>query len=221
MFTLKTRVALGIPDISQDSESDGGSGAPVDHAAGVVRFGGSPYEAAIAAGTPTIWATSRLGTTSHLSEEMLNRGLKLKMEIVAYKGAVPQLTDVIGGHVSAAVSPMPGVHSFVQAGRLRALAVTSKTRTPNMPDAPTVAESGVPGFELLSWYGVWGPADMPADITQRLNAKIAKVVDAPALKSRFAEQSFVPAKSSPNSSRSSFEKTSPRLAKPSRKPTSR
>lgn len=143
------------------------------------------------------WATSGLGTTSHLSEEMLNRELKLKMEIVAYKGAVPQLTDVIGGHVSAAVSPMPGVHSFVQAGRLRALAVTSKTRMPNMPDVPTVAESGVPGFELLSWYGVWGPADMPADITQRLNAEIAKAVDAPALKSKFAELSFVPTKSSP------------------------
>ena len=143
------------------------------------------------------WATSGLGTTSHLSEEMLNRELKLKMEIVAYKGAVPQLTDVIGGHVSAAVSPMPGVHSFVQAGRLRALAVTSKTRMPNMPDVPTVAESGVPGFELLSWYGVWGPADMPPDITQRLNAEIAKAVDAPALKSKFAELSFVPTKSSP------------------------
>ena len=143
------------------------------------------------------WATSGLGTTSHLSEEMLNRELKLKMEIVAYKGAVPQLTDVIGGHVSAAVSPMPGVHSFVQAGRLRELAVTSKTRMPNMPDVPTVAESGVPGFELLSWYGVWGPADMPADITQRLNAEIAKAVDAPALKSKFAELSFVPTKSSP------------------------
>lgn len=143
------------------------------------------------------WATSGLGTTSHLSEEMLNRELKLKMEIVAYKGAVPQLTDVIGGHVSAAVSPMPGVHSFVQAGRLRALAVTSKTRMPNMPDLPTVAESGVPGFELLSWYGVWGPADMPPDITQRLNAEIAKAVDAPALKLKFAELSFVPTKSNP------------------------
>lgn len=143
------------------------------------------------------WATSGLGTTSHLTEEMLNRELKLKMEIVPYKGAVPQLTDVIGGHVSAAVSPMPGVHSFVQAGRLRALAVTSKTRMPNMPDVPTVAESGVPGFELLSWYGVWGPADMPAEIAQRLNAEIAKAVDAPALKSKFAELSFVPTKSSP------------------------
>lgn len=143
------------------------------------------------------WATSGLGTTSHLSEEMINRALKLNMEIIAYKGAVPQLTDVIGGHVSAAVSPMPGVHSFVQAGRLRALAVTSKTRVPSMPQLPTVAESGIPGFELLSWYGIWGPANMPAAVTDRLNAEIAKAVDAPALKVRFAELSFIPAKSDP------------------------
>ena len=143
------------------------------------------------------WATSGLGTTSHLSEEMINRALKLRMEIIAYKGAVPQLTDVVGGHVSAAVSPMPGVHSFVQAGRLRALAVTSKTRMPSMPEVPTVAESGIPGFELLSWYGIWGPADMPAAVTDRLNAEIAKAVDAPALKARFAELSFIPAKSDP------------------------
>ncbi|RSZ30864.1 tripartite tricarboxylate transporter substrate binding protein [Variovorax beijingensis] len=143
------------------------------------------------------WATSGLGTTSHLSEEMINRALKLKMEIIAYKGAVPQLTDVVGGHVSAAVSPMPGVHPFVQAGRLRALAVTSKTRVPGMPEVPTVAESGIPGFELLSWYGIWGPADMPAAVTDRLNAEIAKAVDAPALKARFAELSFIPARSDP------------------------
>lgn len=143
------------------------------------------------------WATSGLGTTSHLSEEMINRALKLRMEIIAYKGAVPQLTDVVGGHVSAAVSPMPGVHSFVQAGRLRALAVTSKTRVPSMPEVPTVAESGIPGFELLSWYGIWGPANMPAAVTDRLNVEIAKAVDAPALKARFAELSFIPARSDP------------------------
>ncbi len=143
------------------------------------------------------WATSGLGTTSHLSEEMVNRALGLNMQIVAYKGAVPQLTDVIGGHVSAAISPMPGVSPFVQAGRLRPLAVTSKTRVASLPDIPTLAESGMPGFELLSWYGIWGPANMPAAITNRLNAEIAKAVDAPSLKARFADLSFVPTTSSP------------------------
>ncbi|KQP09129.1 ABC transporter substrate-binding protein [Pseudorhodoferax sp. Leaf265] len=143
------------------------------------------------------WATSGLGTTSHLSEEMVNRAMGLQMEIVAYKGAVPQLTDVVGGHVSAAISPMPGVTSFVQAGRLRPLAVTSKTRIPALPDVPTLAESGMPGFELLSWYGIWGPADLPPAIVERLNAEIGKAVQVPALKAKFAELSFVPTQSTP------------------------
>lgn len=143
------------------------------------------------------WATSGLGTTSHLSEEMVNRALGLQMEIVPYKGAVPQLTDVVGGHVSAAISPMPGVTSFVQAGRLRPLAVTSKARLASLPDVPTLAESGMSGFELLSWYGIWGPADLPAAITQKLNAEIGKAVQAPSLKAKFADMSFVPAQSTP------------------------
>lgn len=144
------------------------------------------------------WATSGLGTTSHLSEEMVNRALGLRMEIVAYKGAVPQLTDVIGGHVSAAISPMPGVTPFVQAGRLRPLAVTSRNRLESMPNLPTLSESGMPGFELLSWYGIWGPAGLPASITDRLNAEIRKAVQAATLQAKFAEMSFVPALSTPS-----------------------
>ncbi|MEJ8292344.1 tripartite tricarboxylate transporter substrate binding protein [Delftia tsuruhatensis] len=143
------------------------------------------------------WATSGLGTTSHLSEEMVNRALGLKMEIVPYKGAVPQLTDVVGGHVSAAISPMPGVTSFVQAGRLRPLAVTSKSRLSSLPDVPTLAESGMPGFELLSWYGIWGPAGLPAEVTERLNAEIGKAVQAASLQAKFADMSFVPTQSTP------------------------
>ena len=143
------------------------------------------------------WATSGLGTTSHLSEEMVNRALGLQMQIVAYKGAVPQLTDVVGGHVSAAISPMPGVTPFVQAGRLRPLAVTSTTRIASLPDVPTLAESGMPGFELLSWYGIWGPADLPAALVARLNAEIGKAVQAPSLRAKFAELSFVPTQSTP------------------------
>lgn len=143
------------------------------------------------------WATSGLGTTSHLSEEMVNRALGLQMEIVAYKGAVPQLTDVIGGHVSAAISPMPGVTPFVQAGRLRPLAVTSKMRVASLPNVPTLAESGMPDFELLSWYGIWAPAGLSTAITNRLNMEIGKAVQAPSLKAKFTELSFVPTQSSP------------------------
>lgn len=143
------------------------------------------------------WATSGLGTTSHLSEELFNRQLKMGMEIVTYKGAVPQLTDVIGGHVAAAVSPMPGVISFIKAGRLRAIGVTSKTHVASMPDVPTISESGLPGYELLSWYGIWAPANLPKALVDRLNTEMSKAVDSPSLKAKFADLSFVPNKSTP------------------------
>ena len=143
------------------------------------------------------WATSGLGTTSHLTEEMVNRDLKLEMEIILYKGAVPQLTDVMGGHVSAAVSPLPGVSPFIKSGRLRPVAVTSAKRLASYPDVPTVAESGMPGFELLSWYGLWGPAGMPKDVVDKLNAAVAKAVQSPHVKARFAELSFETTENTP------------------------
>lgn len=143
------------------------------------------------------WATSGLGTTSHLTEEMINRELKLDMEIILYKGAVPQLTDVMGGHVSAAVSPLPGVTPFIKGARLRPIAVTSRARLPTMPDVPTVAESGMPGFELLSWYGLWGPANLPREVVEKLNAAVAKAVQSPHVKARFADLSFESAPNTP------------------------
>jgi len=143
------------------------------------------------------WATSGLGTTSHLTEEMINRDLKLDMEIILYKGAVPQLTDVMGGHVSAAVSPLPGVSPFIKSGRLRPVAVTSAKRLASYPDVPTLAESGMPGFELLSWYGLWGPAGMPKDVVDKLNAAVAKAVQSPLVKARFAELSFESTENTP------------------------
>lgn len=143
------------------------------------------------------WATSGLGTTSHLTEEMINRELKLDMEIILYKGAVPQLTDVMGGHVSAAVSPLPGVTPFIKSGRLRPVAVTSAKRLASYPDVPTVAESGMPGFELLSWYGLWGPAGLPKDVVDKLNAAVAKAVQSPQIKARFADLSFETSENTP------------------------
>jgi tripartite-type tricarboxylate transporter receptor subunit TctC len=143
------------------------------------------------------WATSGLGTTSHLTEEMINRELKLEMDIIPYRGAVPQLTDVIGGHASAAVSPMPGVTPFIKGGKLKMLAVTSSKRLAAYPDVPTVAESGMPGFEMLSWYGLWGPAQMPREMVLKLNQAVAKAVQAPTLRARFADLSFETSENTP------------------------
>jgi tripartite-type tricarboxylate transporter receptor subunit TctC len=143
------------------------------------------------------WATSGYGTSGHLAEELIKHGMKLDMDIISYKGAAPQLTDVMGGHVSAAVSPMPGVYPHVKSGKLRPLAVTSAERLPQLPDVPTVAESGLPGFELLSWYGLWGPAGMPAPVVQRLAAAVEVAKANTALQARFQELSFVTVPSTP------------------------
>ncbi len=139
------------------------------------------------------WATSGLGTASHLSEEMLNRGLKLDMEIITYKGAVPQLTDVMGGHVSAAISPLPGVTSFIKSGHLKVLAFTSDKRMAAYPNVATVAESGLPGFEMNSWYGLWGPANLPKDIVSKLADQVAIALKNKTVRDRMNELEFEPA----------------------------
>ncbi|CAM4050084.1 tripartite tricarboxylate transporter substrate binding protein [Bordetella tumbae] len=143
------------------------------------------------------WATSGYGTSSHLVEEMLNRDLKLGMQIVPYRGAAPQLTDVTAGHVSAAASPMPGAYPYVASGKLKALAVTSSSRVSKLPNVPTVAESGVEGFDFSSWYGVWGPAGLPANIANQLAAEINKATHAPEVTKVFDTMMFEVAKTSP------------------------
>lgn len=143
------------------------------------------------------WATSGYGTSSHLTEEMLNRDLKLGMQIIPYRGAAPQLTDVAAGHVSAAASPMPGVYPYVSSGKLKALAVTSSSRVSKLPDVPTVAESGVEGFDFSSWYGVWGPAGLPQDIAEKLASEIMKATHTAEVKKQFDTMMFDVVESSP------------------------
>jgi len=143
------------------------------------------------------WATSGYGTSSHLTEEMLNRDLKLGMQIVAYRGAAPQLTDVMAGHVSAASSPMPGVYPFVSSGKLKALAVTSSSRVSKLPDVPTVAESGIENFDFSSWYGVWAPAGLPKGIADKLAKEVMIATHTPEVKKQFDTMMFDVVESSP------------------------
>jgi tripartite-type tricarboxylate transporter receptor subunit TctC len=138
------------------------------------------------------WATSGLGTASHLSEEMLNRALKLNMEIITYKGAVPQLTDVMGGHVSAAISPLPGVTSFIKSGHLKVLAFTSDKKMTAYPNVATVSESGLPGFEMNSWYGLWGPANLPKEIVGKLADQVSLALKNKGVRDRMSELEFEP-----------------------------
>lgn len=143
------------------------------------------------------WATASIGTTGHLAEELINQRAGLKMQVIAYRGGGPALTDVIAGHTTAMVEPVPSAIQHVKSGRLKILAVTSAQRAPSLPQVPTVAESGLPGFELPSWYGVWGPARMPAEITNKLYLDLKATLTSPGLKDRFADLSFVTVAGSP------------------------
>ena len=143
------------------------------------------------------FATSGLGSAGHLSEEVIRREAKLDILIVPYKGTGPVLTDLIGGQVSAFIDPMPSSYPHVKSGKLKPLAVTSARRVPFLPDVPTVAESGLPGFEMVSWYGVWGPPGLQREIANRLAAELAAAVRSPLAAERLGEQGFEPTGSTP------------------------
>lgn len=136
------------------------------------------------------WATSSLGTTGHLAEEMINQQAKLNMPVVGYRGGGPALTDTIAGHTTAMVEPVPSAIQHVRSGRLKVLAVTSPKRASSLPQVPTVAESGLPGFALPSWYAIWGPAKLPADVTQTLFQATQRALKAPATKAKLDDMSF-------------------------------
>lgn len=143
------------------------------------------------------FATTGLGSAGHLTEEVIRRDAGLSILIVPYKGAGPALTDIVAGHVSALADPLPSSYPHVKGGRLKALAVTSRERMAFMPDVPTMAESGFPGFEMLSWYGLWGPPGLPKDVVDRLAAETAKAVKSAELRDQLAAQGFIPDGSGP------------------------
>ncbi|MCC7080411.1 MAG: tripartite tricarboxylate transporter substrate binding protein, partial [Burkholderiales bacterium] len=107
---------------------------------------------------------------------------------VPYKGAAPGLTDLVAGRLSVGFNSALGVMPHIKAGRLRVLAVTVPARVPSMPDVPTVAESGVPGFEASTWYGVVAPADTPGSVVQRLSTEFARALNTEEVKSGLTAQ---------------------------------
>jgi tripartite-type tricarboxylate transporter receptor subunit TctC len=120
------------------------------------------------------FAIGSVASAGHLATELLRRGGGDYM-IVPYKGSTPAYQDLIGGQIAGFVDPVLGAVQHHKGGNLRILAVTSATRLPTLPEVPTVAET-LPGFEFTSWYGLWGPARLPAEITQRLNAETNKAL---------------------------------------------
>ncbi len=120
------------------------------------------------------------GSPNHLGIEMLN----MKITHVPYKGAGPVAIDLIAGHIQLAALGFPGSLPYVQAGRLRAIAVTGAKRSPQLPDVPTVSESGVPGYAFTSWYGVFAPAGTPRQIIAKLNTETAAALKNPDVASK-------------------------------------
>jgi tripartite-type tricarboxylate transporter receptor subunit TctC len=143
------------------------------------------------------FATTGLGSAGHLTEEVIKRDAGLSILIVPYKGAGPALTDIVAGHVSALADPLPSSYPHVKGGRLKALAVTSRERIAFMPEVPTMAESGFPGFEMLSWYGLWGPPGLPKDVVDRLAAETARAAKSAEMREKLASQGFIPDGSGP------------------------
>lgn len=133
----------------------------------------------------------------HLAGESFKIATGVQMQHVPYKGSAPALADLIGGQVQLIFDSMPSAMPHVKSGKIRALAVTTARRSPTVPDLPTVAESGVLGFDISTWYGVWAPAGTPRDIVNRISAEIAKALQQPAVRERLAALGAEPAGDTP------------------------
>ncbi len=134
------------------------------------------------------YASAGLGSGTHLAMEMLMMSQKISLVHVPYKGTGPAITALLGNETSAFMSTFASALPHVRSDRLRALAVTTKKRAPPLPEVPTVEESGVPGFEYATWYGVLAPAATPKPIINKLNKIIVAVLSTPDMQDRYARQ---------------------------------
>jgi tripartite-type tricarboxylate transporter receptor subunit TctC len=128
------------------------------------------------------WGSAGNGTTRHLSCEMFNSAAGIKAEHVPYKGTGPATTALLGGEIDYIFEALGSASQHIRSGKLKAIAVTSAKRSPTFPDVPTAIESGLPGFEVTSWYGLWLPAGSPPAVTQRLHALVLKAFEDPEMR---------------------------------------
>ncbi|ARM89886.1 bordetella uptake domain-containing protein [Rhizobium sp. CIAT894] len=144
------------------------------------------------------YASSGNGTPLHLSGELFKSMAGVSMQHIPYKGAGPALNDVIGNQVPIMFDNLPSSSSHIKAGTLRALAVTTAARAPSFPDVPTVAESGIPGYETYTWNALFAPAKTPNEVVMRLNASASKALKDPAVAERMKEFSATIVGSTPD-----------------------
>lgn len=143
------------------------------------------------------YASSGSGTWNHLFGELFRRTAGVDMTHIPYKGGAPAVTDIMGGHVQLMFAPFPPALPQVKAGRLRALAVSSDVRSGLVPDLPTVAESGVPGYAAAGWFAVVAPAKTPDALLQKLNFEINRILQSPEVRANLAADGAEPAGGSP------------------------
>lgn len=128
------------------------------------------------------------GTSNHLAGELLKSMTNVEMVHVPYKGSAPALTDLLAGQVNLMFDLVLTAQPHVRSGAARALGVTGRSRSPALPSVPTIDESGVPGYEVSAWFGIFAPAGTPAAVVKRLNAEIVKIMQLPEMKERLASQ---------------------------------
>lgn len=144
-----------------------------------------------------MFASVGSGSSSHMAGELLKVTAGIDMVHVPYKGAAPALTDLIAGRVAVYIGATTSVLPHVRSGRLRALGVTSLKRVSSLPELPTVIESGVPGFQVSSWYGLLGPAGMSSGLVKQINVEVRRITDMPDVRERLFKDGAETAGSTP------------------------
>lgn len=138
------------------------------------------------------YATGGFGSSSHLAVTLFSYLSGVKFNHVPYKGAGPALADVVSGHVDFTVATMPGAIQQVRSGLLRALGISTLTRSPELPDVPTIAEAGLPGYEYVAWFGVFAPGTTSPTLVARINELLRQAVDASDTRERLRPQGVEP-----------------------------
>jgi tripartite-type tricarboxylate transporter receptor subunit TctC len=142
-------------------------------------------------GTVT-YGSAGIGSTEHLSGELFSAMIGVPMTHVPYKGGAPMMTDLMGGQIQMAIETSPSASPHIKGGRVRALAVTTKTRSEAYPGIPTLDEAGVKGYEVTTWFALMAPHGTPAPVVQRLTTELAKILKDPGTQKQFAEQGMFP-----------------------------
>jgi tripartite-type tricarboxylate transporter receptor subunit TctC len=133
------------------------------------------------------YGSGGLGTTPHMCGELFQAMAGIKLAHIAYRGEAPAINDLLGGQIPFMFSNLSAIVGNVRAGQLRAVGVTSATRAPALPDVPTLAEAGLPGFDAATWFALVAPAGTPHDIRQRLNAEVKRALALADVKQRYAD----------------------------------